>query len=55
MTSAPTLRDSTTVLLYINFCETMNTYTSLPRQILDYYIEFANNLAINFNNWCYIG
>ena len=54
MASAPTLRDSTMVILYIDFYVTMSTYTSLPRQILEYYIEFANNLAINFNNWCYI-
>ena len=33
----------------------MYTYTSLPRRILEYCIEFANNLAINFNIWCYIG
>ena len=55
MASAPTLCNSTTVILYINFYVTMNTYTSLPRQILENYREFANNLAINFNNWCYIG
>ena len=55
MASAPTLRDSTTVILYIDFCVIMYTYTSLLRQILEYYKEFANDLAINFNNWCYIG
>ena len=55
MASAPTSHNSTTVILYIDFYVTMNTYTSLPRQILEYYKEFANNLAINFNNWCYIG
>ena len=55
MTSAPTPCDSTTVILYINFYVTMKTYTSLPRQILENYREFANNLAINFKNWVYIG
>ena len=55
MTIAPTPCNSTTAILLISFCVTMYTYTSLLRQILDYYIEFANNLAINFNNWCYIG
>ena len=55
MTSAPTPRDSTTVILQIGFCETMNPYTSLPRRILENYREFANNLAINFKNCVYIG
>ena len=43
------------MILYIDFCVTMSTYTSLPRRNLGYYIEFANDLAINFYNWCYIG
>ena len=54
MTIAPTLRNSTTVILYIDFYVTMNTSTSLPRQILEYFIEFANNLAINIKDQCYI-
>ena len=50
MASAPTSHNSTTVILYIDFYVTMNTYTSQPRWILDYYIEFANNLAINIKD-----
>ena len=54
MTSALTPCNSTTVILLIDFCVTMHLNASLPHQILDYYIRFAIDLAINIKNWCYI-